>query len=141
MKALRSILIWPTTRWRSRSAWGMAWDPTYVTRWKHKVGFNNREIQWDTPMARWAGERNDWIKLMAQQQLRKKDVIHSLLTSLRQTVEKKIKANETRPAKKTKELHVNGGARSRPATTNCRLGEHISFASTTKNLICGLQKA
>ena len=48
-------------------------------------------------MAKWAGEGNDWIKLMAQQQPRKDDVIHSLLASMRQAVEKKTKANETRP--------------------------------------------
>ena len=52
-------------------------------------------------MARWASEGNDWIKLMAQQQLRKEVVICSLLASMRQAV-KKTKANE--PAKKPREL-------------------------------------
>ena len=68
MLALRSILVWRTTPWwRSRSSCGMAWDPYNVQRWKHKVGFHNRGVQGDTPMFRWAGEGNDWIKLMAQQ--------------------------------------------------------------------------
>ena len=44
----------------------MAWDPYKVQSWKHKFGFHNRGVQLDTPMARWAGEGNDWIKLMAQ---------------------------------------------------------------------------
>ena len=45
---------------------GMAWDPNNVQRWKHKVGFHNRGVQCDTPMARWAGERKDWIELMTK---------------------------------------------------------------------------
>ena len=49
-------------------------------------------------MARWAGEGNDWIKLMAQQSP-KEEQIHSLLVSMRQAVEKKTKIIETRPAK------------------------------------------
>ena len=55
-------------------------------------------------MARWAGEGNDWIKFMAQRQLRKEDVIHSLLVSMRRAVEKKTESNGTRPAKKPREL-------------------------------------
>ena len=51
--ALRSILGWRTTAcWRSRSSWCMTWDPYNVQRWKHKVGFHNRGVHWDTPMAR-----------------------------------------------------------------------------------------
>ena len=30
-----------TAWWRSRASRGMAWDPTNVARWKHKVGFHN----------------------------------------------------------------------------------------------------
>ena len=57
-----------TTAWcRSRASWGMAWDPKNVRWWKHEVGFHNRGVQWDTPMARGAGEGNDWIKLVALQ--------------------------------------------------------------------------
>ena len=105
VRALRSFLGWRTTAWwRSRASWSMAWDPTNVTRWKRKVGFHNRGIQWDTPMARWAGEGNDWIKLMAQRQPREEDVIHFLFASMRQAVEKKTKPNETRRAKKPTEL-------------------------------------
>ena len=49
MLALRSLLGLRTTAWwRSRSSWGMAWDPNDVQRWKHKVGFHNRGVQWDT---------------------------------------------------------------------------------------------
>ena len=64
MQALRSILGWRTTAWwRSRSSSGMAWDPGNVQRRKQKVWFHNRGVQWDTPMARWAGEGKDWIEL------------------------------------------------------------------------------
>ena len=53
MLALRSILGWRTTAWwRSRSCWGMTCDPYNVQRWKQNVGFHNRGVQWDTPMAR-----------------------------------------------------------------------------------------
>ena len=44
-----------------------------------KVGFHNRGVQWDTPMAKWAGEGNDWKKLMAQRQPREVDLIRSFL--------------------------------------------------------------
>ena len=37
---------------------------TMFKDWKHKVGFQNRGVQWDTPMARWAGEGKDWTELM-----------------------------------------------------------------------------
>ena len=89
---------WRGERPRGGEAWlPVVWHGTLltlhdVTRWKHEVGFHNRGIQWDTPMARWAGEGNDWIKLMAQRQPRKEDVIHSLLASMRQAVDKKTKA-------------------------------------------------
>ena len=53
-------------------------------------------------MERWAGEGNDWIKLMAQQKLLEEDVIHSLLASMRQAVE--MKTDGTRPTKKQREL-------------------------------------
>ena len=55
-------------------------------------------------MAKWAGEGNDWINLVAQHQPRKEDVIHSSLASMRQAVEKKTKANGTRPTKKPSEV-------------------------------------
>ena len=41
-------------------------------------------VLWDTPMARWAGEGNDL-----------EDVIHILLESMKQTVEKKAERNGT----------------------------------------------
>ena len=105
MWSLRSVLGWRTTAWwRSRASWSMARDPTNVTRGKHDVGSHNRGTQWDSPMARRAGEGNDWMKLVAQQHSQKEDVIHSLFASMRQAVEKKTKANETRPAKKPREL-------------------------------------
>ena len=53
VKALRSILGWRTTTWwRRRSAWRMATDPIDITRWKHKFGFHNRRVQWDTPTSK-----------------------------------------------------------------------------------------
>ena len=67
----------------------MAWDPCNVQRWKHKVGFHNRGVQRDTPMARWVGEGKYWIKLMMQLKPRREDVIRSLLESMKQAVEKK----------------------------------------------------
>ena len=85
MLALRSLLGWRTTAWwRSRSSWCMAWDPNSVQRWKHKVGFHNRGVQWDTPMARWVGEGKDWIELMTQTRPRKEDAIRNLLESMKQ---------------------------------------------------------
>ena len=82
MRALRSILGWRTTAWwRNWASCGMAWDPTNVTRCKHKVGLHNRDIQWDTPMARWAGEGHGWIKIMAQRQPRKEDVLFTVYSS------------------------------------------------------------
>ena len=87
--ALRSFLVWRTTAWwRSRASWGVAWDPYNVQRWKHKFGLWNRGVQWDTLMARWTGEGNDWIKLMAQRKPRKEDATRSLLESMKQAVEK-----------------------------------------------------
>ena len=55
-------------------------------------------------MARWAGEGNDWIKLMAQRKPRKEDVVRSLLESMKQPVEKKTEPNGTRQIKKPRDL-------------------------------------
>ena len=54
----------------------MAWDP--IT---YKGG--------STKLVSTTGEGNDWIKLMAQRQPRKEDVIRSLLESMKQAVETK----------------------------------------------------
>ena len=51
-----------------------------------------------------ASEGNDWIKLMAQNKIRKENVIRSLLESMRQTVEKKAEPNGTRATKKPRNL-------------------------------------
>ena len=105
MLALRSILEWRTTAWwRSRSFGGMAWDPNNVQRWKHKVGFHNRRIQWDTPMARWAGEGNEWIQPMTQTKPRREDVIRNLLESTKQPVDKKKESKGHVPTKKPRDL-------------------------------------
>ena len=82
----------------------MAWDLYNVQRWKPKVGFHNRGVQWDTPVARWAGEGRDWITLMTQLQPRREDVIRSLLESTKQAVEKKAELNGTRPTRKPRDL-------------------------------------
>ena len=79
--------------------------PFNVPRWMHKVGFHNRGVQWDTPMASWAGEWNDSMKLMTQRKPRKEDVIRSLLDSKKLAVEKKTETNGTRPTKKPRDLH------------------------------------
>ena len=39
-------------------------DPANVTRWKHKFGFHNRGVMWDTLMTKWAGEENDWMQMV-----------------------------------------------------------------------------
>ena len=105
MLVLRSILGWRTTAWwRSRAPWGIMWDTGNVQRWKHRVVFHNRGEQWDTPLARWAGEGKDWIKLMAQTQFRREDVFLSLFESMKQAVEKKKEPNGTRPTKKPRDL-------------------------------------
>ena len=69
----------------------MAWDP--IT---YKGG--------STKLVSTTGEGNDWIKLMAQRQPRKEEVIRSLLESVKQAVEKKADSNGTRPIKETKGL-------------------------------------
>ena len=55
-------------------------------------------------MVRWASEGKDWIKLMAQQQPRKEDVIRSLLLSMKQSVKKRTDSNGTKPTKKPTDL-------------------------------------
>ena len=91
-----SLLCWPS--------WGKAWDPNNVQRWKHKVGFHNRGVQWDTPMARWASEGKDWIELMAQTRPRKVDVIRNLPESMKQPVEMKKESKGPVPTKKPRDL-------------------------------------
>ena len=76
----------------------MAWDPNNVRWWKHKVGFHNGGVQWDTPMARWAGEGNDWFKLTAAQKKRKEDVIRSN----KQVEDKKNRTQQDQTDKETK---------------------------------------
>ena len=48
----------------------MTTDPTNVTRWKHKFGYHNIGVQWDTPMSKWAGEGETghslWLKTAPQ---------------------------------------------------------------------------
>ena len=86
------------------SSWGMAWDPNNVQRWKHKVGFHNRGVQWDTPMARWAGEGNDWTELLTQTRPHKEDVIQNLLESMKQPFDKKKVSKGPAPSKKPRGL-------------------------------------
>ena len=74
LKALRAVI--------TRSAKGMSEDPENVTGWRHKLGFHNKGITWDTPMTRWAGVDNDWIRLWKTGPHKKKDVISSLLQTI-----------------------------------------------------------
>ena len=83
---------------------GYGEGPCNVQRCKHKVGFHNRGAQWDTPMARWAGKGNDWIKFMAQRKPRMEDEIRSMLEFMKEAVEKKTEPNGTRPTKKPRDL-------------------------------------
>ena len=76
MKALRTVIEWRTTEWwRTRSTKSMSEDPANATCWKHKWGFHNRDVTWDTPMAPWAGQKNDWIQLWRVGSPKKIDVI------------------------------------------------------------------
>ena len=77
----------------------MAWDSYDVSRWKHKFGFHNRRVHWDTPKAKWAGAANDYQADVAtaasegrRNTGRKEDVIHSLpsIASVREAVKKKV---------------------------------------------------
>ena len=79
-------------------------DLANVTRWKHKFGFHNRGVQWDTPMSRWAGEGTDWVQLMTQGPPRKEDVMISLLKMMRQPTEKKPQKGGGAPKKKPRDL-------------------------------------
>ena len=82
----------------------VAWDPTNVTRWKHKVAFHNRGIQRDTPMARWASEGYDWVKLMAQRKA-PQGRCNSQFTRVHETnCGEEDQVHGTRPAKKPREL-------------------------------------
>ena len=77
--------------------------PATFIRWKHRVVFHNRGEQWDTPLARWAGEGKDCIKFMMQLKLRREDVIRNLFESKKQAVEKQ-EPNGTLRAKKARDL-------------------------------------
>ena len=63
-----------------------------------------QRVQWDTPMARWAGEGKDWIQLMTQTQLRKEDVIRNLLESMKQPGDKKKESKGSLPTTKPRDL-------------------------------------
>ena len=97
VQVMKDIGYRTTAWWRSRASLGMAWDPYNAQWWKHKVGFHNRGVECDTPMARWAGGGKDWIKL-------EEDVIRSLLLSMKQSVKKITDPNGTKPTEKPKEL-------------------------------------
>ena len=62
---------WTTTNWAINDGEVPIMTPyvlptANVTRWKHKFGFHNRGVQWDTPMSRWSGEEKDWMQLPAR---------------------------------------------------------------------------
>ena len=133
MKALRSILGWRNTAWwRNRSAWEVATDPKNVQRWKHKFGFHNRGVQWDTPMSRRAGEVKDWIQLVAQGPHRKEDVTFSSLATMRQATEKRTERGGGVPS------GVRGGLQSEdegivPSPVSRTMGVVVPWSgSTTK---------
>ena len=77
--------------------------PTTYRDGNTNVSFITEECSGDTPMARWAGEGNDWIKLMAQKN-REEDVIPSLLPSVKQTVEKKAETHRDQGDKEAEGL-------------------------------------
>ena len=92
--------FWRTTAWwRSRSSWKMAWDPGNVQRWKHKVGFHNRVVQWDAPMARWAGEGKRLDQSYGTTETSQRRRYSQLARSMKQVVGKKTASNVTRSSK------------------------------------------
>ena len=98
---LRSTLGWRTaTWWRNRSAWRM--DPAINTRWKPKFWVSQQRSGVDTPLTRWAGEENDWVRRMVRHPPRKGDVTVALMKMLRQP-EKKPWSIGT---KKSRDLHL-----------------------------------
>ena len=103
--ALRSMLGWRTTVWwRNGSSWSMAWDPTTHKGGRTNLGSITEECGGDTPMARWAGEGNDWMKVVVRRKPLREDVIRNLLKSMKQAVEKKKEPNGTRPTKKPRDM-------------------------------------
>ena len=83
LKALRSVVEWRTTAWwRNRSAWGMKWDPLNITCWNHKCGFHNRDVTWDSPMARWAGSGEDWIQKWRMNPPKKTEAVPTLVLAI-----------------------------------------------------------
>ena len=77
-----------------------------------KIGFQNSGVQWETQIAKWAGEENDWNQRMKQTQPREEDAVHHLLLSVRQATRKKArKPGRTVSSKKKKNqgnwLHLN----------------------------------
>ena len=81
----------------------MATDPTNVTRRKHKLELHNRRIQWDTPIAKWAGEANDWIQVVTRGPLRKEDVTVRLLKTMRHAAGKRKDKKSGLPTKKPRD--------------------------------------
>ena len=49
-------------------------DPMNVSRWKNRWA-STRSNMWDTPMARWAGEGDDWVRKMILRPPKKDDVV------------------------------------------------------------------
>ena len=86
-------IMWAPFRGGERPRGGEAGPPGvwHGTRLTLHVG----SIKLGSTTEEYSGTHRYWIKLMAQRQPRKEYVIHSLLESLRQTVEKKTKTNET----------------------------------------------
>ena len=89
MSAFRSVLGWRTTAWwRSRSAGSVNNDPANVTRWKHKFGFHNRGVQWDS-RAKMGGRRGGSDTVYDTKPAPQEDVMISLLKMMRLPTKKK----------------------------------------------------
>ena len=82
----------------------MTWDLGTVSTVEAQGWVGSITEEWDTPMARWAGEGKDWIKLMTQLKPRKEDVIRSFLESMRQAVGQKKESNGSLPTKQSRDL-------------------------------------
>ena len=81
----------------------MTTDPTNVTRRKHKLELHNRRIQWDTPIAKWAGEANDWIQVVTRGPLRKEDVTVRLHATMRHVAGHRKDKKSGLPTKKPRD--------------------------------------
>ena len=90
-----SVVSKPSLQEHSRGQRTEVKAQSWVSQQRSTVGHTDGEMGW----------RGDgWIKLVAQRQPCKEDVIRGLLESMKQAAEKKAESNGTRPTKKPRDL-------------------------------------